>query len=80
MVKTEFAIPGMYISRTDIMAMYMYDPTLSDKEAFEKAYKLTDEQMEFLADDFAEVFFNVYDGMFRKILIVALQNLERREE
>ena len=78
MVKTEFVIPGMHISRGDVAAIY--ESKLSDKHAYEKAQKLTDEQMQFLADDFAEEFFNVHDGLFRKILIVALQNLERREE
>ena len=78
MVKTEFVIPGMHISRGDVAAIC--ESKLSDKEAYEKAQKLTDEEMQFLADDFAEEFFNVHDGLFRKILIVALQNLERREE
>ena len=35
MAKTEFVIPGMYISRTDVAAIC--ESKLSDKDAYEKA-------------------------------------------
>lgn len=62
-----FTIPGMAISRLDI-AFMVYSRTLPEEEAKAKAFKLTDKQMEYIAEEFTEQFFSVHDGLFRQLL------------
>lgn len=74
-------IPGMCISREDI-ALIVYERFrgMSEEDAHKKVQSLTDEQMNRIADEFAEEFFGVDEGLFADILVRAIKYIEDEEK
>jgi len=73
-------IPGMCISREDIaLIVYQHFRQMDEFDAEEKVNLLTDVQMNYIADEFAEEFFSVNDGLFAKLLLCAVERVEEDE-
>ena len=73
-------IPGMYISKEDIsLIVYEHFRQMDEVDAEEKVNSLTDDQMKCIADEFAEEFFSVNDGLFAKLLLRAVERVEDDE-
>jgi hypothetical protein len=75
---TDFVIPGMSLTREDIF-MLVYRDRYSPEEAEAKANALTDNQMFHIIEQFADYFFLDNEGLFRKILHDAVQEVEEYE-
>ena len=78
---TSIRIPGMCISREDI-ALIVYERFrgMSEEDARKKVQLLTDDQMNRIADEFAEEFFSVDEGIFADILVRAIEYVENEEK
>jgi hypothetical protein len=79
-MKDSVPIPGMFISREDMdLIFYRCHLKLSDEEAAKKSRELTDEQMDDIAYAFSEEFFDRREGLFRYILIDAVNYLREND-
>lgn len=79
-MKDSVPIPGMFISREDMELIYCrHHLKLDDDEAHKKSVELTDEQMDDIAYAFSEEFFDRRDGLFRSILIDAVNYLKEND-
>jgi|WetSurMetagenome_2_1015567.scaffolds.fasta_scaffold17521_16 hypothetical protein len=79
-MKDSVPIPGMFISREDMELIYYRSHLkLDDEEAAKKSRELTDEQMDDIAYAFSEEFFDRRDGLFRYILIDAVNFLKEND-